>query len=214
MNVKDFWSQRASKLTDNELGKWQATSLTNTEQDAAARKDKELALLLPIVKTLPNRLWLEVGCGVGRMTTELSQYCENIHGVDFVEKFIEIANQTKPANVHYAVGESHQFAKLDYDCCFCLGLLCCLLDDQYEQTLDAISYIPNIVLKESVGTHERFELHDVYSAALQTNYTAVYRSVVGIVADFAKRGYDLKHEEVVDRHRQETHLQILVFARK
>jgi SAM-dependent methyltransferase len=215
--TKTFWESRANLVKNQSIGLFQATSLTTTEEAAIRRKDNDLAAILYTVKktTGPRNLLLDLGCGVGRITAEMASQYEKIHAIDYMQDFIDVAkSNVKATNIEWHCGEAHTFPKLDYDCCLISGLLVYLADDYVAKVLDEISYIPTVILKESVGTTARFELSDDhYSDELKSTYTGTYRTASEIAKAFSDRGYALTYTEVVEKHRKETNLQVFLFEK-
>lgn len=214
--IKMFWENRAESAKNKDLGMFQSTSLTPTEEAALERKNIDLAAILQALAktTQPKKMLLDLGCGVGRITVELAKHYEQVHAVDYVQSFIDIAKEQPVNNVHWQCAEAHLFDKQPFDCCTISGLLICLSDESVDKVLDAISYIPAVVLKESVGTYCRFELaENHYSNDLQANYTATYRTPNEIIGSFMKRGYKLSYSEKVEQHRKETNLQVFLFEK-
>lgn len=215
--IKKFWETRADLTNKNQIGLWQATSFTKDEQ-AEDRKNKDLNAIVHAINKSnnPKNLLLEVGCGVGRMAVELTDVFKEIHASDYLGDFIEIAKKnTKGKNIHFFQAEAHEFNKsIPYDYCLISGLLTYLTDEQVNKLLEAISYIPCIVLKESVGTFNHFELsNDHYSEELKSTYTGTYRTASEIISLFAARGYAPVYAEIVEKHRKETNLHIFLFEK-
>lgn len=215
-DIKHFWEDRAKKAKDNELGLWQSTSLTDSEEKATFRLAKELKFILNALELVPKKdSLLELGCGVGRLTNEVAIGFERVYAYDYVKEFIDLAKtKTEQKNISFFCSEAHEFNKdINYDCCLIAGLFCCLTDEQFEKTVEAIKDIPYLVIKESVGTGSRYELTNHWSEALGCNYNAIYRSVEEIKSTFINCGYNLSMDEPIEYHRLETHLRIFVFSR-
>lgn len=80
--------------------------------------DKCLAEILPHLK---HHHVLEIGCGVGRLTSRLyasSQHgCCQIHGIDISEKMLKLAEQNTPSkpDVRYKLCDGRTIP--DFECC-------------------------------------------------------------------------------------------------
>lgn len=215
--IKDFWTSRADQLKSGTLGPLQSTSLTDSEQAAEERRGKDLKYILKAIKrtSRPKDIMLELGCGVGRVTFELAKVYKQVYANDYVQKFIDIAKEKQVRNIDFFCSEAHEFDRnIPYDCCVIAGLFVCLSDQQLEKVVQAISNIPCLVIKESVGTFDRYELkEDHYSEQLRCNYTAIYRKTTDIIDMFSHFGYITKYTEVVDLHRRETHLRVFLLEK-
>jgi glycerol-3-phosphate cytidylyltransferase len=102
-NIKSFWSDRAKKAKDNELGLWQSTSLTDSEEKATIRLNLELKYILDALGLVPKKSsLLDLGCGVGRLTNEVARGFEKVYAYDYVKEFIELAKtKTDQRNITF-----------------------------------------------------------------------------------------------------------------
>ena len=211
--MKNFWENRASKMLAGDLGCWQATCLTATEQLAEERRAKELAAILRVAEQVPLReVALELGCGTGRITSELAKIFQKVYAYDYINTFIETARNLNLPNVEFVCDGCTNFDKtIPYDCCIICGLLLHLTDEEVSCLADQLTNVPYLLVKESVGTHGRYEIRDRYSQALQCQYSATYRSPKEIESVFAESGHTLQYTSVIEHHRAETHLQVFLF---
>lgn len=222
--VKEFWEGRAKRLVENngDLGMWQSTSLTATETDASQRRDLELGALEEALKVIPNTQGLnllDIGCGTGRLTIPLSKRFKKVYATDFMQKFLDLAKQNaieeRRSNITFLSSQSHEVGPdWKYHCCTICGVLLCLDDSSYQKTLHTAQRADYVIVKESVGVEERYELQNHFSEALQTQYNAIYRSRTEIIHDFQCAGFNVLMDELVEAHREETNIRIFVFARK
>lgn len=49
---------------------------------------------------------LDIGCGTGRVTRQLSKKCDKVVGVDIAEGMVTFANQSPSSNVHYIAADA------------------------------------------------------------------------------------------------------------
>lgn len=215
--IRKFWETRASLTKSDKIGPLQATSLTTTEEAAEHRRKKDLESIIYAINksNCSTNLLLDIGCGVGRITIELADIFKKIYASDYISEFIEIAKKSSKSNIHFFQAEAHEFDRsIPYDCCLMSGLLNNLTNEEMHKTVNAISYIPYVVLKESVGTFGRFELNDDhYSKELGTTYTSIYRSTNEIIDLFFDYGFVPVYTEVIERHRKETNIHIFLFEK-
>ena len=222
--VKEFWEGRAKRLVENngDLGMWQSTSLTATETDASQRRDLEIGALEEALKVIPNTQdlnLLDIGCGTGRLTIPLSKRFKKVYATDFMQRFLDLAKQNAieegRSNITFLSSQSHEVGPdWKYHCCTICGVLLCLDDLSYQKTLHTAQRADYVIVKESVGVEERYELQNHFSEALQTQYNAIYRSRTEIIHDFQCAGFNVLMDELVEAHREETNIRIFVFARK
>jgi glycerol-3-phosphate cytidylyltransferase len=220
--IKSFWEDRSKKAKDGEINPWQATSLTKTVEHAVNRQKQDVKFIVEAINrsVAPKKSVLELGCGTGRISLELSKRYDNVYALDYMEDFIEVASQElkECKNVHFCCCKANEFNKsIEYDCCVIAGVLPYMSKDELEEliaSLQAVKSIQSIVLKESVGTLERYELaEDHFSEELKMNYTAEYRSLTEIIQAFSKGRFVLKYSEIISQHREDSHLRIMLFER-
>jgi cytidyltransferase-like protein len=216
--IQSFWKHRGEQVKNSEVGLWQATSFTTSEELATERKERDFEYILKAINRVSNLHGniLELGCGVGRITREIAQIYNHVYALDYIQDFIDAAkiHTQQYNNITYSCTDASNFDQsISYDCCLIAGLFSYLLDDQIENLIRSLSGVSCIILKESVGTFGRYELRDHYSEQMQCNYTALYRSVEELVGLFASFGYIMKYSEVVEIHRKETHLRVLLFEK-
>lgn len=78
--MKKYWIEHSSNASEQEM-------LLDTNDDNLSESDKnEILNLLPSLK---ERIILEVGAGIGRLSKYIAPLCKSLKAVDFVEKFIE-----------------------------------------------------------------------------------------------------------------------------
>lgn len=216
--INDFWTFRGQQVKQKQVGLWQSTSLTKSEDVAKERKEKDSLYIQQALNRLPQKPTrvLELGCGTGRITLELAKLFDCVTAVDYVQDFLDVAQEytRECKNIIFECKNVWEFEHDQYDCCVIAGLFPYLTDEQAEKLIQAIGDVHWLVLKESVGTFGRFELRDDhYSEELGSKYTAIYRSLTEFVERFAQIGHVLKYSEVVEQHRQESHLRVMLFER-
>ena len=221
--VKNFWSERADKhMWKGELGKWQTTSLTQSEDEARKRRRDELRHLkeaLTLIEGAESMKLLDVGCGTGRLTIFLAENFEHVYATDYTREFLAVAKQEAETLRIGNITFKHQNADesnddIEFDCCSFCGILQYLTDEEYERALERTKSAKFFIVKESVGVDKRIELEDHYSEELGTNYSAIYRNKDQIIKDFESLGFGTIMDELVAEHREETNMRIFVFKKK
>jgi glycerol-3-phosphate cytidylyltransferase len=220
--IKSFWEERSKKAKTGELNSWQATSLTKSPEHAVNRQKQDVKFIVEAINRslAPKHSVLELGCGTGRISIELSKRYDNVYAIDYMEDFIEVAKKelNECKNIHFRCCKTTEFDKsIDYNCCVIAGVLPYFSNDEIEElvlSLQEIKSIQSIILKESLGTLEKYELpEDHYSEELKTNYTAEYKSLSEIIQAFSKGRFVLKYSEIIAQHREDSHLRIMLFER-
>lgn len=87
-------------------------------------------LLIPILNPKTNDVILEIGCGTGRVTLEISRLCKKVVGVDFSKGMLEVAKAKsgKRKNIEYLLADiRHGLPQLD--ACTFDRIVCPLLID-------------------------------------------------------------------------------------
>lgn len=89
---------------------WAKASLETSRFSQVQRAESEIIPIISYLKeTLslqPTDSLLDVCCGNGLITKELSPFCQSVVGVDFSEQLILHANKEAPKNVQYLVGDA------------------------------------------------------------------------------------------------------------
>jgi SAM-dependent methyltransferase len=222
--AKNFWEKRAAELLLNEnseLGIWQSTSLTSSEEEALKRRNLEIEHLEKALELLPSiseMNLLEIGCGVGRLTTFFAQKFSHVYATDYIADFLAIASQKAEEenlkNITFRHLESDQaLPEWKVNCRAICGVLSYLNDDDYFKTLSSAKNAEYLIIKESVGVNERLELEDHFSEQLNCNYNAIYRQKDELIKDVQNLGYNLIMDNLVEAHREETNIRIFVFKK-
>ena len=213
----DFWKQRAEKMKTG-LHPWQAVSLTGSVEEAVARQQRDSYAVRRAIKSLMSRPTsiLDLGCGVGRLTVDLAFHYDEarICGVDRELGFIQEA--TKQLDeirfVRFVERDALDVVPENWDVVVIAGLLCCLDDFQFNVLVNNLRCCPRIVIKDSVGTKKRYAFKDRWSDALQTEYTATYRTVEEITDAFLDHEVILSRE--VEKRSEETSIHVLALQRQ
>lgn len=137
--VYDYWNSAASKLSD---GGRKATS-----PDALLQGMIEQA----IIDRLGSRdTLLDIGCGDGTSTLKFSKICSKVVGVDYVEKFVDLARQNNAAeNVVYDRANVLELSSVKkyrekFDV---VSTIRCLINlDSWESQVKGLSQVADIVV--------------------------------------------------------------------
>jgi len=206
-DVKQFWENRASQY-----GKTTYQSITNfaDEEESVKRDIIEKNMLKPYLFDKLNIL--DMGCGVGRISLWLAEKGHNVTGIDYAKNLLDIATveaKKKELDVRFICSQSHSYNESKkFDMIIIFGMLLYLNDDRVIQTImnckKLLKRNGTIIVKESVGVTERFEVINKYSDALQDKYNAIYRTPSNMIRLFEMYGFQLIRAEKLYQHRKET----------
>ena len=226
-NIKFFWSNQAQKYAYNKnLGS------LNLEMDSDLQLQKKQIELKKINAFLPSETKknvLDLGCGVGYWSFILANKFDKVLGVDFEEKMIDLANErlinSSVKNLSFKCSEASSFKSSDeFDLVFISGLLIYLDDDSIKQLLTNIDSYTNgksvLLLRDGTGIKSTHVLDNVYSEALKSKYSAIYRTSEQYKSLFSSIGFEIISEtDMFDEGSplnkwKETRLRLYLFGNK
>lgn len=203
--VRQFWEQRAS-----DYGRLQWESVANLEQDEEKLKLKireETAKVTAWLPPLQGRSVLDLGSGVGQWSLRFCQWgAARVVAVEYVEELGRIARAQAQRqgidDIEFVTCSVEGFeAQERFDLLFISGLFLYLNDQQLEAVIAKLPHMLRpgglVMLRDSVGTEGRYEIHDRYSEHLGSNYSAIYRTRDFFVDAFAPHGMLLEQDEHV-----------------
>jgi cyclopropane fatty-acyl-phospholipid synthase-like methyltransferase len=186
-SVANFFKDRAAKV--EKVGPISAVIYQDKNPDLALQRNQlEKELLLPILDLSGMERVLDLGCGTGRWTADVSKNCKHYHGVDFSCELIQHAKTLNMSlnNVRFSVfpAEKYTLTELNEDIAFdrvmCIGVLMYLNDEDLKKALHcmgkATSKNAKIVLREPVGIKLRLTIKEHFSDELEQYYSAIYRT--------------------------------------
>ena len=106
------WYKQLSNLQGIYQYSWNSTLI---EPNGESIFDVEVA------RTMKDKKVLDVGCGHGEFTNQLSSLAKEIVGFDVTENFIKVAKENKKPNVSFVVGNSKHglpFESDEFDCAY------------------------------------------------------------------------------------------------
>lgn len=203
--VRLFWDRRAG-----DFGRLQWESIANLEQDEEKLKLKireETAKVTAWLPPLKGLSVLDLGAGVGQWSLRFCQWgAERVVAVEYVEELGRIARDEARRlgveNIEFVTASVEEFRTDEqFDLLFISGLFLYLNDRQLDQVISGLSAMLRpgglVMLRDSVGTAGRYEIHDRYSEHLDCNYSAIYRTAHFFVDAFAEQGLMLERGEQV-----------------
>ncbi|RJX36955.1 class I SAM-dependent methyltransferase [Paenibacillus pinisoli] len=170
---------------------------------------------LPLLNLDRNCSVLEVGCGTGRISKYITSIVDTYVGVDYVKEFIELIQKredvVKNENTHFlhaSIQElSNETVQYPTDKKFNRfiisgGVLMYINDDAVKEAFSKLTEKLEeeciIYLSEPIALEERLTLNKFYSDALESEYSAIYRTeeqykeIFNILYDV---GFELKVSE-------------------
>lgn len=191
-SVRAFFEERARKA--EQLGALRAVTYQDRHPNLAEQRDAaEKALLLPKLDLRATDRVLDVGCGTGRWTAELTRECGSYCGADASPGLVDVARNAHSAVqcAHFVVcpieqlslqrlGVSQPFTRI-----VCVGVLMYVNDDGVAEGLRAMLACAapqcRILIREPLGIQVRLTLKEHFSDEMQQTYNAVYRTEAELV---------------------------------
>ncbi|MDA1382816.1 MAG: class I SAM-dependent methyltransferase [Bacteroidetes bacterium] len=199
--VRDFWDRRAK-----EQGASRSFAVTNLETDSKLQEKKvalERAKVTSILKLTPRDRLLDLGCGVGAWSLFFSTEVEEIVGVDYSEAMLEVgrknAERDGVRNVSFVCSEASDFCSHNpFSVVFVSGLILYLNDSSLNRMLSHLegSTTSNarLFLREPAGIPKRYIIENRWSSALQSNYSAIYRTRLELIYFVEQFGFELESD--------------------
>jgi len=201
--VKAFWESRSKTYSTVAF-----ESIANLEQDPNNLEIKirdETAKVFSWLPDLAGKTVLDLGAGVGQWTFRFAERgARNITAVEYASGLASIGEKESQRrgiqNIEFVVCPAEQFvSNAQFDIIFISGLFVYLNDDQAEQLLRNLAHVANqdsvILLRDGAGVVGRHEINNRFSAHLQTNYSATYRTADEYVAIFNSAGFECLQQE-------------------
>lgn len=193
--VLDFFEKRAEKVEI--LGPTRAVIYQDKSPDLAERRDRaEKALLYPLIQINKDSRVLDAGCGTGRWAKVIIPACGSYHGVDFSPGLIKVAKQLYGhlPNARFSVCalDEISLAKIGAENLFShilvFGVYVYLNDDEVLEALRHLVSLAaaqaTVLIREPVAVEKRLTLQEHFSADMDQQYNAIYRTESELLAMF------------------------------
>ena len=203
--VKSFWEKRSNRY--NELA---SESIVNLEQNPENLKIKirdETNKIFSWLPELQGKSILDLGSGIGQWTFRfVERGADKITAVEYIPELVNIgkqeAEQNGYDNVEFIVFPAEDFICDEFfDIIFVSGLFLYLNDDQMDKILGNLIQMSSpdtlIMIRDSVGVFERYEINNRFSDHLQEYYSAIYRTAEDYIDLFSHAGFEcINHENM------------------
>lgn len=171
---------------------------------------------------------LDLGSGNGYWSFYFSQNVDHVDGVDYCQNLVQqstdMAKASEIDNVSFWKSPVQEFkSSRKYDLVFISGVLIYMNDNDVALATKNISEYSKdgsvLFLREGTGLENRHNIFDTYSEALESSYSAVYRTKEEYVESFEKVGFklikdaDFFEEGSIHNKFTETRLRYYVFKK-
>lgn len=193
-SIRDFYSERARTKLEIDVDAPVVLIGDREPEKIFYWTQYELAHRLPLAKISANSRVLEIGFGTGRIAKYIVSIVAEYVGIDCVEAFVELAQKRqdieKRSQVHFLQGTLQAFAAgrihlplkdPRFDRFVISGGVLTYINDREVQTAlqELLSWFDEhclLYISEPIALQKRLTLNKFYSEALQTNYSAIYRT--------------------------------------
>lgn len=193
-DIKEFWRKRASMYGEKGI----SSVICGDQNIERANQENEFDRehIIPQLGLTEKSRVIDMGCGVGRLTKMLLPKCGHYCGVDYSEEMLQVTEQVcrqledeEPRlgtyNLHHlsfleAAEKGAGFFGGGFDVFVMMSICMYINDDDLEQAFRLVPNLMNehavILLQESMGLEQRLTLDRISSDALQSSYSAIYRT--------------------------------------
>lgn len=188
-NTKTLYNNRAENLSNMESIYTSVLLGDQNPQYADEWNKVEKDLIFPHLRISPNSTVLDLGCGIGRWAETIMPICKKYVGVDFSGKMVDVA-RTRCKEFVTSNKDFYECSVQDYfksenlpkfDCIIISYVLMYINDTDMlfviNRMLEQLSSNAVIYFIDTVALSERLTLKEIYSEAMHTNYSALYRTV-------------------------------------
>lgn len=193
-DMQSFWCKRASMYSE----KGSSTVILGDQNTQRAQMENEFDQehIMPQLNITKTSRVLDVGCGVGRVAEMILPQCGFYYGVDYSKEMTEIAKQVcdkvkqnSPEagsytfchmSLYETVQQPPSFFGGQFDVYIMMGICMYMNDVELAQSFQLIPHLLKdqaiILFQESMGLNRRLTLDRISSEALQSSYSAIYRT--------------------------------------
>lgn len=196
--IKKFWDRRAQSLDHSN-----PVATTNLESDQELQKAKlriERQKVLAMMEFSPEMEVLDLGAGIGTWSILFAERCKHVDIVEYSERMLciarELAKERSLSNIKYILQDVLQYTSdIQYDIIFISGLLIYITDDKIARLFENLRGYSKpgtiLVLRDSTGVPNRYEIVNQFSEAAGDYYNAIYRTRDEYIELFKSIGFHL-----------------------
>ena len=188
--TRKLYDKRAVNL-DNMASIYTSVLLGDQNPEYADEWNKtEKDMILPYLDIDSDSQVLDLGCGIGRWAENLMPLCRAYVGIDFSSEMISVSkrrcaefiNENKYflcSSVQDYLNSEKTLIRPDT---VIFSYVCMYINDSdiegcFRKLLDAAEQKCTIYFLDTVALKERLTLNEIYSSALKSDYSALYRTV-------------------------------------
>lgn len=196
-SIKKFWEARGDKY--NKVPFESLSNFEENQQVLIERMTAEKNLIFSKLLLNQGQTVLDLGAGVGQWAFRFAPLVHRIVAVEFAASQIDIAKREQIKreinNITFIHASAETFISDEqFDVIFISGLIVYLNEKQLSKLIHNVKKMFKhdgiLFLREpSSILEQRYEIVDQYSEALQTNYSATYRTTGEINNLFKRTGF-------------------------
>ncbi len=188
--TRELYNQRGKRLGDMK-SVYTSVLLGDQNPEYADKWDEtEKGIISPYLGLNSNSKVLDLGCGIGRWAEHLMPECKSYTGVDFSEEMVRNANERCSKYLNddkkFVCSSVQDYLKLPYTAAdtdiVIVSYVCMYINDSdiidcFQKILDRASEKCVLYFIDTVALEERLTLNEIYSEALKSDYSALYRTI-------------------------------------
>ena len=158
------------------------------DKNLATKRDAcEKDTVLPLLALRGDERVLDIGCGCGRWAEALSGRVTSYLGIDFSGELLKLAEKHSCPCIRFQrlsaqnVSAATLAVPPPFDLFICAGILIYLNDSDVSRIGHSIAQVASprarVYLREPMAKEERLTLDRFHSAELETEYSAIYRTL-------------------------------------
>ena len=190
LKTKELYNERAERLSQMQ-SPYTSVLLGDQNPEYADKWDaEEKKKILPFLDVKKTSSILDLGCGIGRWAETLIPLCGDYTGVDFSSGMIRNAAERcrllMNENIQFICSSVQNYLEnLNTDKKYnviIISYVCMYINDsEMKQVMNKLlqhaSGDCTIYFIDTIALEKRLTLNEIYSQALKSNYSAIYRTI-------------------------------------